>query len=138
MEGVMQETLYMDFYLENKFFILIGSLCLFLLFLKRKEFTNKYINYLAGSAFGVYLIHCNCFFIASIWSIFKVKSYYNSPYLFIIGILLTLLLYIVCSGIDIIRRLTIEKLWIWIIDNKLNSLPKWIEDKTDALIEKFI
>ena len=109
MEGVMQETLYMGFYLENKFFILIGSLCLFLLFLKR-----------------------------SIWSIFKVKSYYNSPYLFIIGILLTLLLYIVCSGIDIIRRLTIEKLWIWIIDNKLNSLPKWIEDKTDALIEKFI
>lgn len=37
----------------------------------------------------------------------------------------------------IIRRLTVEKLWIWIVDAKLDSiLSKWINDITNYLTEK--
>ena len=55
----------------------------------------------------------------------------------LIGNAIQIIVYIVCSGIDIIRRLTIEKLWIWIIDTKLDSiLSKWINDITNYLIEK--
>ena len=136
-EGIMKNSLFTGVYAENKFFILIASLCLFLLFLKRKEFSNKYINFLAGSALGVYLIHENT--IVSnllLWKTLDLPSYYNCPYLVLIGIILVAIIYIVCSGIDIIRRLTIEKLWIWIIDNKLNFLSKWIERMTDYIIEK--
>jgi surface polysaccharide O-acyltransferase-like enzyme len=93
-------SLYRIFSLENNFFVLIASLCLFLIFLKRKEFSNKYINYLAGSTLGVYLIHCNCFGRVFAWNTFLKPSYYNSPNLLLIGLVLIFIVYIVCSGID--------------------------------------
>lgn len=135
-ESIMKNTLFTGFYAENKFFILIASICIFLIFLKREEFSNKYINYLAGSALGVYLIHENTIVSTLLWKPLHLTAYYNSPYLPLIGIIITILIYIVCSGIDIIRRLTIEKIWIWIVDNKLNFLSKWTEHVTDYLIEK--
>ena len=52
-------TMFEFFTRENKFFVLTTSVILFLIFLKRNEFSNKYINYIAGSALGVYLIHDN-------------------------------------------------------------------------------
>lgn len=54
---VLNGSLFRAFSLENNFFVLAASVFLFLIFLKRKSFSNQYINYLAGSAFGVYL---NC------------------------------------------------------------------------------
>ena len=105
---------------ENKFFILTTSISLFLIFLKRNEFSNKYINYIAGSALGVYLIHCNVFVVEYLWeSLIPVSSYYYSPNLWIVAIISIIGIYLVCTGIDIIRRETVEKLWIRFVDNKL-------------------
>ena len=121
-EGLYDNRLFMWPALENKIFLFIGSLGLFMIFLKRKEFSNKYINYIAGSAFGVYLIHDNLLVRPYLWNnLLHVPSYYFSPYFFIFMIGSIFGVYIVCTGIDIVRRLTVEKLWIWIIDNKLNS-----------------
>ena len=128
--------LHHTFYLENKFFAITASIFLFLIFLKRKEYTNKYINYIAGSALGVYLIHVNCIVGHLTWIPFNFKSYYNSPWLFLIAIAIICIIYIVCTGMDIIRRLTIEKIWIWIVDNKLNFLSRWIKGITNYLINK--
>ena len=105
---------------DNKLFVLIISIMFFLIFLKRKEFSNKYINYIAGSAFGVYLIHCNVFVHEYLWkSLIHVSSYYSSPNLWIVAIISIVGVYLVCTGIDIIRRETVEKLWICFVDNKL-------------------
>ena len=137
MTFTMDNTLYMSFFYENKFFALTASIFLFLIFLKRKEFSNKYINYIAGSALGVYLIHGNIVVGGFTWPPFNFSSFYHSPYLILMGIAIPIIVYIVCSGIDIIRRLTIEKLWIWIVDAKLDSiLSKWINDITNYLTEK--
>ena len=137
MTNILDNTLYMSFFYENKFFALTASIFLFLIFLKRKEFSNKYINYIAGSTLGVYLIHGNPVVGGFIWPPFNFSSYYHSPYLILMGIAIPIIVYMVCSGIDIIRRLTIEKLWIWIVDTKLDSvLSKWINDITNYLIEK--
>ena len=137
MTNILDNTLYTSFFYENKFFALTASIFLFLIFLKRKEFSNKYINYIAGSALGVYLIHGNRVVGGFTWPPFNFSSYYHSPYLILMGIAIPIIVYIVCSGIDIIRRLTIEKLWIWIVDTKLDSvLSKWINDITNYLIEK--
>jgi hypothetical protein len=57
--------------------------------------------------------------------------------LLLIAIVIIILIYVVCGGIDIIRRLTIEKLWIWIVDNKLIFLSDWIGRVTNYFIEKF-
>ncbi len=134
---ITDSALYRLFSLENNFFVLSASVCLFLAFLKRKPFSNKYINYLAGSVLGVYLIHSNAFGRLFTWTPFNPAAHYNSPNLLLMGIVTVFIVYIVCSGIDIIRRVTIEKLWIWIIDNKLNFLTTWIKGLTNYLIEKF-
>ena len=121
----------------NSMFIVINAITLFLIFLKRKEFSNKYINYISGSVLGVYLIHSNVF----VWpwlfrSFLHVQTRINSPNLFIFCIVSTILIYLVCTGIDIVRRITLEKLWIWIIDNKLNNIPMWLNHKFEIFEER--
>lgn len=134
-DGVMDKSLHYNFFFENKFFALTTSIFLFLIFLKRKEFSNRYINYIAGSALGVYLIHANCNLCYLSFAPFHFNTYYNSPYLFLVGIGIVCIIYIVCTVVDIIRRQTIEKLWIWIVDNKLNFLSNWIDGISNYLIK---
>ena len=131
-------TIYTYFTTENKFLILAISVVLFLIFLKRKEFSNKYINYIAGSALGVYLIHDNVFVRPYLWKyLLNIPSYYSSPNLVLVTVISIIGVYLICSGIDIIRRLTIEKAWIWIIDNKLNNIPNWFYAKFNLFSDKF-
>jgi hypothetical protein len=82
MTNVLDNTLYMSFFYENKFFALTASIFLFLIFLKRKEFSNKYINYIAGSALGVYLIHGNPVVGGFTWPPFNFSSFYHSLFNF--------------------------------------------------------
>ena len=112
-------------YLENNIFILISSLSLLLIFLKRKNFSNKYINFISGSMLGVLLIHDNLFVRKYLWKILlNNPSHYFSNDLIIFALISSSSIFIICILIDIIRRITIEKLWIHIIDTKLLNLPK--------------
>lgn len=124
--GITITGLYTFFSAQYNIFVLITSISLFLLFLKRKEFSNKYVNYVAGSVLGVYLIHENVLIKSFIWKSVNITSYYNSAYLILITIFLTLAIFVICIGIDIIRRETVERLWIWILDRKLGSFSKYI------------
>ena len=124
---------------ENKFFILTTSISLFLIFLKREEFSNKYINYISGSVLGVYLIHANVFVGEYLWkSLIHVSSYYNSPNLWIVAIISIVGVYLACTGIDIIRRETVEKLWIWFVDNKLIDIVSRVYVKAINLCTKVL
>lgn len=125
-EDINDGILYMVPALENKLFVLIASIALFLIFLKRKQFSNKYINYVAASTFGVYLIHDNVILRHYMWhTILNTSSYYNSSTLFLFVIVVSILIFVACTGIDFIRRWTVERAWIWIVDHKLNHLPDW-------------
>ena len=118
--------------------VVTGSISLLLIFLKRKEFSNKNINYISGSVLGVYLIHSNFLFSPYLWTKFiHIQTYFNSTNLIIISIISIILVYIICTIIDIMRRLTVEKLWIYIVDNKLNNIPKWFNIKFKIFEEKF-
>lgn len=127
-----------EFSFEYSIFILIISISLFLIFLKQKPFYNRYINYIAGSVLGVYLIHDNLFVRQYLWKyILHNHQFYSSPNLVLFAILSIALIYLTCTGIDIIRRLTVEKLWMRIVDGKLIGIPKWVESKL-VLLEKRI
>ena len=122
---------------ENNIFILTASLSLFLIFLKRKEFSNKFINYIAGSVLGVYLIHDNVFIRSYLWkTLLHVKSHYYSTKFILFAILSVILIFIVCTGIDIIRRVTIEKIWIKIIDKSMPSLTNYAKNKSNSFKTK--
>ena len=138
-EAVFNGTLYLWPALENKLFLFAASVALFLMFLKRKEFSNRYINYIAGSALGVYLIHDNLLIRAYLWkNVLEPISYYYSPYLILIAIIMIVGLYLVCTFIDILRRITVEKLWIWVVDNKLNKLILRIEKGINDFCKNFL
>lgn len=137
-EAVFNGTLYLWPALENKLFLFIASTALFLMFLKREEFSNSYINYIAGSALGVYLIHDNLLVREYLWkNVLHPISYYNYSYFILIAVLMIVGLYLVCTFMDIIRRLTVEKLWIWIVDNKLNNLSLWVEKRINDFVRNF-
>ena len=121
----------------NSIFIVFSAITMFLIFLKKEEYSNKYINYIAGSVLGVYLIHSNLFVYPYLFnSYLHIQTYYYSPNLFIICMSIIILIYVLSTIIDIIRRLTVEKVWIWIVDTKLNNIPTWIIHKYEIFEEK--
>ena len=75
----------------NNIFSLVIGVSFFLLFLKISVNTNRAINYIAGSTFGVYLFHENFILREWIWgTAVNREAYYNSN-LFLVHCFLTVL-----------------------------------------------
>lgn len=92
-------------------FVLIMSVACFEIAIKCKPFTNKTINYIAKSTFGVYLIHDNPFIREVLWCrIFKVASFAEGNFaIFVLHSFITVaIVFCCCTLIDILRRF-IEK-----------------------------
>lgn len=119
----------------NSPFVVIICIELFLGFLKLpQKKNNKYVNAIAKSTFGIYLLHSN-----------RIVSRYVLPALFPIykeTRFVMLLIYsagsvaivlIVCSIIDIIRGNTIEKIWIGFLDKYLISIEQKILQKASKI-----
>ena len=124
-------------YGQNSVFILIVAIAVFLIFLKRKEFSNKFINYIAGSVLGVYLIHENMFFRPYLWKgILKLSAHYNSHHFLLFAIGSIILVFIFATLADIVRRLTVEKVWIHILDWKLEGVISFFNRIFNACFEK--
>lgn len=105
------------FYGKNQLPILMISVCLFMAFKKLIIRNNKFINKIALTTFGVYLIHDNPVMRGFIWdNLFKTYLYSNSRYLIIYSIAVALAIYMVCSIIDFIRINSAERIVAKIID----------------------
>lgn len=92
---------------------LIISSAIFYYFSNTDMGSNKIINFMARSAFGVYIIHQTPAFINVLWnSIFKVNSWINSKYFVLLSVMTVLLIYIGGVGVDTIRVKFIEKPWV--------------------------
>ena len=82
---------------------------LLLLFFKNLKFRNKYINLIALTTFGIYLIHENVY-IRGLWGSI-VKLFYSFLGSYILTFLLVVLLvFIICMVIDLIRINTVHRL----------------------------
>lgn len=99
------------FYSVQSIFVLALSAACICVAAKSKPFTNKAVNYVAKSVFGVYLIHDNIFMRNILWlKIFKVASYAAGTFpIFALHTLVTVaIVFCGCTLIDILRRF-IEK-----------------------------
>lgn len=107
--GFLKHVTY--FYHRNSIFVLLFCIALFLIYVRKKECSNKVINYVASNVFAVYLIGDNNYLRSIIWKkIFHVVSFTNSYYLIFNLILSVLIIFAVCITIEIIRKNTIEKI----------------------------
>ncbi|HBI59813.1 MAG TPA: hypothetical protein DDY31_01155 [Lachnospiraceae bacterium] len=105
---------------SNKMLALVTALCAFLFFRNLKIRQSRLINTVAASTFGVFMIHANSDTMRQwLWKdILTNGRWYDSHWLYLHAVASVLVIYIICTGIDLLRRLLLEK-----------SSLKWLERK---------
>lgn len=113
-------------YAQNSPFVLIISINMFLLFRRVKIGYNKYINGVASTVFGIYLIHDNPLIRGVIWtSILGNASMSENDLLWLIALSEVLVIFVMCSAIDFLRQYVV------------NAIPTdWLKTKTILLEDK--
>lgn len=117
-------SLYARFAIQlNNPFSLIISLFLFATFKNFSLGKKTFINTVAKSMFGVYLIHDNTFVRIILWNYLINSSDFlkNGMYYFLMGIYYSTLIFIICVFIDTIKRL--------LFNSYLNKLSEFISLK---------
>lgn len=106
----------------NKITVLVMSICIVLLFKNITVKSSIFINTVAASCLGVFLIHTNSLqMIHWLWTnLFKNTEYIGSPYLWLHMLFAVSSIYIVCTIIDYLRIRFIENP----IFNKIESRNK--------------
>ena len=103
----------------NMFPVLLCSVCLFLFFKNLKIGKNKWINTVAMSTFGVYLIHNNYFVGPYLWEkVFKNTLYLESPSLISHALSTVMIVFCGCTIVDQIRINLFERPLFWLIDRQ--------------------
>lgn len=80
-----------------------AGVCLFILFKNLLAFTNKTINLIAGTTFGIYLIHDSPIR-ETFWKLAHVESVYNSTWFPVLALGLGIGLFLICAGIELGRQ----------------------------------
>lgn len=94
----------------NKVPALICSICLFIFFKELKIQYNKYINLFAESTFAIYLLHDNYLFKKYLWAnVLKNANYYNSIFMTIHYIVSIILIFMVGTIIETIRKKIMDR-----------------------------
>lgn len=111
----------------NSPFILVTAIELLIGFVKLKPYYNRTINRLASATLGVYLIHDNGIFRPYLWStLLKTPQMYSSPFLIIHALVSIAAVYLICSGIDLIRQNTVDRIFLNMMDRHLEQIKQWL------------
>lgn len=117
------------FYGQEKITILIISIMLFMTFVTLNINYNKWINIIASASFGVYLIHDNDLIRPFIWeNIFENAKYQNSILLIPYSVIVVIIVYIVCTVIDLARQRFIEKTYLIVINTNIKRWSVYLFD----------
>ena len=112
-----------DFFGMERFPILLMALFLFMTFAKLKIKYTKWINVIASATFGVYLIHDSSYIRYYIWwNIFKINQYQESLFLIPYSILVVFIIYVLCTGIEMVRKVLLERPYIIFVNKYVNLL----------------
>ena len=110
----MHSTFFLN---RNSIIALLLSLSLFFIFIKMEPAKNIFINHISKYVLGIYLISDNPLIRNIIWKdIFKNQLYVNSNWLPLHMLLTILIIFLVCIMIDFLRTISIEKIYIKIIN----------------------
>lgn len=105
------------YYSRNSILSILFSISIFNIFVLRKERSNKIINYISQYVLGVYLISDNNYVRSVLWSdILRVPDYvYSRPFI-IHMIFSVVIVFVVCLVIEFVRKNTIERLYMPLIE----------------------
>lgn len=112
------------------FFQLLLGIGLFIVFLKAKITYHPWINTIASTTFGIYLLHDNKLVMHYMWDyIFSTYQYYDSPLLPLYAIFIVAIIFIVGMVVDYMRLAFIEKPIMKRIMLYIESSQLWMEKK---------
>lgn len=89
---------------QESFFLLLAAVSIFLMFFNIKPFTNKYINLVGATTFGIYLIHRNPIFHVFIFKNAFIEKIQVGDNFIVVSLLYSLMLFIFCFIIDLMRQ----------------------------------
>lgn len=109
---------------SNKLLAVATAFCSFMFFKNLRIPYNKFINMVASASFGVLLIHANSYAMRHwLWgSTLKNTVVYHTPWCYIHFVCSVLGIYIICTGIDLLRIYFIEKPFFRFYDSVSPSL----------------
>lgn len=126
------------FFGQNKLPAFLAALSLFMAFANIKMKNYKWISVVSASTFGVYLIHDDRLLKKYLWEVlFKNASFQNSNLFIPYSIGVCLLVFAVCTIIDIIRKYTVDVLYVKAVDRWADAIVKpfkWIIDSVSKLV----
>ena len=107
----------------NSILVLISSIFIFLTFKNIKIKKSKFINKVASTSLGIYIIHENIFMRNIIWKRFlKCIKYVNSNYFIISSITSIAIVFIIASLIEFLRQETIGKFQDKMVEKLLKKI----------------
>ena len=108
---------YSTYFYDRPSILTIGAAVgLMLIFLHFKPFHSRFINGVAACTFGVYLIHDNNLVRPFLWGDLLHNAAYSDSSLLIVHMVISVVgVYLVCTAIEFVRRMTVEKLVILLI-----------------------
>lgn len=120
------------FYRTQSIFTLLSALSMFMVFKNINISYQRWINVIASATFGVYLIHENKIVRRFIWTkLFNVASYQDTALLIPYTVYAALLVYIVCTIIDLFRQISFEKMFLHVAEKVVPHIIKPIEATID-------
>lgn len=110
------------------FFQLLLGIGLFIIFLKAKITYRPWINVVASTTFGIYLLHDNRLFLHHMWdNVLATYQYYDSLVLPLYAIFVVALIFVVGMTVDYVRLAFIEKLVMKAITPSLDRIQSRVE-----------
>ena len=110
------------------FFQLLLGIGLFIIFLKAKITYRPWINVVASTTFGIYLLHDNRLFLHHMWdNVLATYQYYDSLVLPLYAIFVVALIFVVGMTVDYVRLAFIEKPVMKAITPSLDRIQSRIE-----------
>ena len=98
--------------------VVICAVSMFYMFKNIKNIGNsKFINAIASTTFGIYLLHDNPYVRKWLWNdVINSKSIYQSNFYILFSILIVLIVFCICSITDYIKKKSLDKLTNKLID----------------------
>jgi hypothetical protein len=116
------------FYNQQSVLTFLSALSLFMVFKKCNIGYVKWINIAASATFGVYLIHDSDIIRYLLWhEVFKNAQYQDSMLLIPYSIFVVVIVYVVCTLIDLLRQLIIEKPYMMLVNCYSEKMVKPFE-----------
>lgn len=122
------------FYGQEMLTVFLISISLYMAFTTLRMSYSKWINMIASTTFGIYLIHDHDILRTYLWQdFFKNASYQDSIIIIPYSIAVVIIVFLLCYALDLIRQATIEKIFMIFVEKYLDSIIKIIQVKSVRL-----